>query len=85
MNLRANFKLGDYLVLVSVLVVSALIGIFYAWRDRKKKSNENYLTGNRNLDVFPVTFSLVASHLSSNTMLGVPAEVYMLVSIVLIG
>lgn len=47
-----------------------MIGVFYAIKDRKKSNNQEYLTGNRNLQIFPVCMSLIASFLSSNTMLG---------------
>jgi sodium-coupled monocarboxylate transporter 8/12 len=75
-----NFSLVDYFVFALFLLSSALIGIFFAWRDRKKSSKEEFLTGGRSLDLFPVCMSLIASFLSSNTILGVPSEIYLFVS-----
>ncbi|CAM6000601.1 unnamed protein product, partial [Sphagnum balticum] len=72
-----NFSGVDYLVFVMFLSVSAFIGMFFAWKDRKKGTNQDYLTGGRKLDMFPVCMSLIASFLSSNTVLGVPSEIYL--------
>lgn len=41
-------------------------------------SSQEFLTGGRNLQVFPVAMSLSASFMSTNTILGGPAEVYSL-------
>lgn len=71
-----NFSLIDYLVFGSLLVASSLIGVFFAWKARHAKNAEHYFTGGRKLAVFPVTMSLIASFMSTNTLLGVPAEVY---------
>ena len=71
-----NFSIIDYCVFVGLLVASSFIGIFFAWRARNSQSSTGYLTGNRKLSIFPVTMSLVASFMSTNTLLGVPAEVY---------
>ncbi|XP_015795933.1 sodium-coupled monocarboxylate transporter 2 [Tetranychus urticae] len=65
----------DYLVLVALFVFSLLIGLYFAWKDRNKGTNE-FLMGGRNLSPFPVMLSLIASFLSSITVLGWPAEVY---------
>lgn len=81
---QTNFSLIDYMVFIMLLVVSSLIGVFFAWKDRKKSSNQEFLTGGRNLDMFPVCMSLIASFLSTNTILGVPSEVYLFVSFILI-
>lgn len=70
------FSVWDYLVFVGLLVASSLIGVFFAWRGRKNPSSDQFFTGNRKLGLFPVTMSLVASFMSTNTLLGVPAEVY---------
>lgn len=74
--LNKNFSIVDYLVFVSLLVASSFIGIFFAWQGRRSVSNREFLTGNRQLGMFPVTLSLVASFMSTNTLLGLPAEVF---------
>lgn len=75
-----NFTPVDYLVFTSLLVASSLIGVYFWFKDRKSASNADYLVGGRNLAIFPVAMSLAASFMSTNTILGVPSEVYMLVS-----
>ncbi|XP_064468934.1 sodium-coupled monocarboxylate transporter 2-like [Ornithodoros turicata] len=68
------FVAADYCVLVIVLLISSLIGVFFAWKDRKSVNNKDFLVGNRQLQVFPVTMSMMASFLSAISMLGLPAE-----------
>lgn len=77
-DLRNNFHFVDYAVFAFFLLCSAMIGVVFGWRSRKSTDNKEFLTGNRNLPMFPVVMSLAASFMSTNTMLGVPAEIYML-------
>ena len=65
----------DYLVLGISLGMSAMIGIFFAWKDRNSSSNE-YLMGNRSLPTIPVALSLTTSFISAVTVLGTPVEFY---------
>ena len=74
--LSTQFSIVDYLVFIGLLVVSSFIGVFFWWKSRNNASNSEFLTGNRQLGAFPVTLSLVASFMSTNTILGTPAEVY---------
>ena len=70
------FSIWDYIVFISLLLSSSLIGVFFAWRARNAKNSDHFFTGGRKLDIFPVTMSLVASFMSTNTLLGLPAEVF---------
>ncbi|KAM7308971.1 sodium-coupled monocarboxylate transporter 1-like [Ixodes scapularis] len=72
----SSFGLLDYLVLVGFLVLSSAIGIYFAWTDRAEQSNRTFLTANKQLGWLPVSLSLMASFLSSNNILGFPAEVF---------
>ncbi|XP_028966362.1 sodium-coupled monocarboxylate transporter 1 [Galendromus occidentalis] len=72
----AQFALLDYLVLLGFLLVSTLIGVYFAWKDRRSTSNKTFLTGNKELGWVPVSFSMMASYLSSIAILGLPSEVY---------
>ena len=74
--LEKVFGLWDYVVFVGLLVSSTFIGIYFAWKGRHAKTSEHFFTGGRKLAIFPVTMSLVASFMSTNTLLGVPAEVF---------
>lgn len=78
MIVKNNFSANDYGVFALFLLMSASIGLFFGWKDRKSKDSKNYLTGDRSLAIFPVVLSLAASFMSTNTILGVPAEVYTL-------
>lgn len=71
-----KFGIPDYVIFVLTLVISAGIGLFYAWRDKRRQSTENFLLGGRQMSIFPVTLSLMASFLSAVLVLGVPTEIY---------
>ena len=77
-SLVNTFGVLDYAVFALFLLSSALIGLYFGWKGRKSTDNKDFLTGNRNLAMFPVVMSLAASFMSTNTTLGVPAEVYTL-------
>ncbi|XP_054159523.1 sodium-coupled monocarboxylate transporter 1-like [Oppia nitens] len=76
MAISAEFSIVDYLVFGLLLAISSAIGIYFWFSARKRVSSDEFLTGNRQLGVFPVTLSLVATFMSTNTLLGLPAEVY---------
>ncbi|XP_053271041.1 sodium-coupled monocarboxylate transporter 1 [Pleuronectes platessa] len=67
---------ADYLVFALLLVVSAAIGIFYAWVSRGQQNSRDFLTGGRRLTALPVSMSLTASFMSSTTLLANPVDVY---------
>ena len=46
--LKNNFSLVDYAVFGLMLALSALIGFYYAYTDRKKTSTDEFLLGGRN-------------------------------------
>lgn len=75
--MMASFNVVDYLVFISSLIIFSLIGVFFAYKNRHRKSNAEFLFGSRRLDVGPVCFSLMASFLSAGTILGYPAEIYL--------
>lgn len=68
------FHAADYCVLVAVLGLSSFIGVYFAWKGRRSTNNKEFLVGNRQLQVFPVTMSIMASFLSAIAILGVPSE-----------
>ncbi|KAK8759657.1 hypothetical protein V5799_002711 [Amblyomma americanum] len=72
----AHFAVLDYVVLVVFLLLSAGIGVFFAWRDRRSNTNKQFLTGNKELGWLPVSMSMMASYLSSIGILGLPSEVF---------
>lgn len=74
----------DYAVFVAMLVCCSCVGLYFGYEDhmkskRSKKNRRNslidveaidYLMGGRNMKVFPVAMSLVASFVSGITLLG---------------
>jgi hypothetical protein len=54
-----RFGLADYLVFVSMLLVCALIGVYFGFCTGKVSEAE-YLMGGRNMQTFPVALSLIA-------------------------
>lgn len=54
-----HFKWQDYLVCGVMLLISAAIGIFYAWK-RKEASTNEILMGGRKMATFPMAMSLLA-------------------------
>lgn len=71
----AYFGLVDYIVFVALFLVSLAIGIYFAVVDRKSPDPEQYLMGGRKLSLLPVALSITVSVVSTNTLLGAPAEV----------
>ncbi|XP_060701181.1 sodium-coupled monocarboxylate transporter 1-like [Hemiscyllium ocellatum] len=71
-----EFTAGDYVVFVLMLFISALIGIYQAFKARGQQSNVQFLLGNRELRALPVALSLASSFMSAITVIGTPVEVY---------
>ncbi|XP_072277638.1 sodium-coupled monocarboxylate transporter 2 [Pyxicephalus adspersus] len=70
-----NFAVWDYVVFAALLVISASIGVFFAIKERKKKTSNEFLIGGRQMTCGPVALSLTASFMSAITVLGTPSEV----------
>ncbi|XP_069013082.1 sodium-coupled monocarboxylate transporter 1 [Embiotoca jacksoni] len=71
-----SFAAADYVVFALMLLVSAAVGVYYAWTDRGHRSSGDFLMGGRALTALPVSLSLTASFMSAITVLSNPAEVY---------
>ena len=71
-----TFNLADYLIFVLTLVISAAIGIYYGWKDRKRQSATEVLLGGRRMGTLPVALSMMATFLSGVMVLGVPTEIF---------
>ncbi|NXJ92598.1 SC5A8 protein, partial [Corythaixoides concolor] len=70
------FTVWDYVVFAAMLVVSAIIGIYYAFAGGGQKTSKDFLMGGRSMNALPVALSLTASFMSAVTVLGTPAEIY---------
>ncbi|XP_063925469.1 sodium-coupled monocarboxylate transporter 2-like [Zophobas morio] len=73
---QLSFSWYDYIFFFVMLGVSALIGVYFGCFGTKQSSADEYLMGNKNMKVFPISVSLVASHVSGVTLLALPADVY---------
>lgn len=71
-----GFSVWDYVVFAAMLLVSAAIGIYYAFAGGGQKTSKDFLIGGRSMHAFPVALSLTASFMSAVTLLGTPAEIY---------
>ncbi|XP_017035658.1 putative sodium-dependent multivitamin transporter [Drosophila kikkawai] len=71
-----TFDAWDAAVLISILVISALIGIYYRYTGGKQKTTQEYLMANQSMTTFPVSFSLMASFMSAISLMGVSNESY---------
>ncbi|KAK3863994.1 hypothetical protein Pcinc_030258 [Petrolisthes cinctipes] len=72
---RMTFSPLDYAVFSVMLLLSLLVGLYFAVRSRHK-ANEEFLVGNRSLTCFPVSMSLVVTYISAIAIQGTPAEAY---------
>lgn len=63
-----KFGMPDYLVFVLMLVICALIGVYFGFFEKKpaKQCDEesDYLVGGRQMKVVPITMSLIARYVS---------------------
>lgn len=62
-----KFGMPDYLVFVVMLVICALIGVYFGFIEKKpaKQCDEesDYLVGGRQMRVVPITMSLIARYM----------------------
>ena len=75
-----RFGKADYAVFISMLVCCSMVGLYFGYKDHMKHKKHlkhrrgsealDYLMGGRNMQVFPVAMSLVASFVSGITLLG---------------
>ncbi|NWS60081.1 SC5A8 protein, partial [Chunga burmeisteri] len=71
-----HFTVWDYVVFAAMLLVSAVIGVYYAFVGGGQKTSKDFLMGGRSMSALPVALSLTASFMSAVTVLGTPAEIY---------
>ncbi|XP_010017198.1 PREDICTED: sodium-coupled monocarboxylate transporter 2 [Nestor notabilis] len=71
-----KFVSWDYVVFAGLFLVCASIGVFFAVKERKKKTSKEFLVGGKQMTCGPIAFSLTSSFMSAVTVLGTPSEVY---------
>ncbi|KAH8366179.1 hypothetical protein KR093_009954 [Drosophila rubida] len=72
---KATFSGIDYFILLSMLVVSLGIGIFYGFFQTGGSSSDEFLLGSE-MNILPVTLSLTTSFITAIELLGNPSEMY---------
>jgi len=72
---KATFSGIDYFILLSMLVVSLGIGIFYGFFETGGTSSDEFLLGS-GMNLLPVTLSLTTSFITAIELLGNPSEMY---------
>ncbi|KAF5288204.1 hypothetical protein FQA39_LY03972 [Lamprigera yunnana] len=70
------FKWVDYVLFFLTLLLSFVIGVYIAVYKNKDRTTSEYSLGSRSMSFFPIGLSLVSSHVSGNTLIAVPAEIY---------
>lgn len=72
---KATFSAYDYTVLLSMLVISLGIGVFYGFFKKSGSSSDDFLLGS-GMTLFPITLSLTTSFITAIELLGNPSEMY---------
>lgn len=73
---QLTFGWTDYTLFSGLLGVSVLIGVYFGCFEKKQDNTTEYLLGGKTMSFFPIAMSLIASHISGVSLLGIPAEVY---------
>ncbi|XP_054711313.1 putative sodium-dependent multivitamin transporter [Uloborus diversus] len=66
----------DYIVIAVMLLISSGIGVYFRFSGGKQKTTQEFLMAGRDMAVWPVAFSVMASGKSAITYLGVPSDMY---------
>ncbi|XP_050704575.1 sodium-coupled monocarboxylate transporter 1-like isoform X4 [Eriocheir sinensis] len=72
-----RFKTTDWAVFSLMLVASAIIGLYTAFRNRNWATTHNYLIGGGNMPPLAVALSLMGGWISAISILGNATEVYL--------
>lgn len=76
MERQKFFGTADYIIFALTLLLSSAIGIYFAYRQRKKLSSNEYLRAGKSVPRFPLFVSMVASHFSAIGLIGTPSGIY---------
>jgi len=74
--MQSSLQWPDYLILVSFLVISLVIGLYHSMTGGRQKTTEEFIMADRRLQVLPTAISLVVSYQSAIMVLGYTAEMY---------
>jgi len=77
MAVDQRFSVVDYVVFAVMLLLSALIGIWYGCGPGgRQNTTAEYLLGDRQMKSWPIAISILVSFLSAISLLGLPGEIY---------
>lgn len=77
---KKYFDAIDYVVFAIMLVVSALIGVYFAFFAKvKQNTTSEYLMGGKTMGIFPISMSLIARYVELLTLLSQKMSNYKLV------
>ncbi|XP_064614602.1 LOW QUALITY PROTEIN: sodium-coupled monocarboxylate transporter 1-like [Liolophura sinensis] len=76
MSVDRVFGPWDYVVFGIVLIVSAGIGLFYAFTGGKQRTTKEFLMADRNMRLLPIAISILVSFISAIMILGTAAEMH---------
>ncbi|XP_078483824.1 LOW QUALITY PROTEIN: sodium-coupled monocarboxylate transporter 1-like [Ciona intestinalis] len=71
-----EFGTVDLIVFSASLLLTFLVGGYYAYKARRDDSVANYYFGNRKIPPIPLELSLAVTYISALTIIGVPTETY---------
>ncbi|XP_078483735.1 sodium-coupled monocarboxylate transporter 1-like isoform X1 [Ciona intestinalis] len=76
MDVSREFGTVDLIVFSASLLLTFLVGGYYAYKARRDDSVANYYFGNRKIPPIPLGLSLAVTYISALTMIGIPTETY---------
>ncbi len=74
---EGSFQWLDYTLFSGILLMSLGVGIWSAYTSRHQKTAQQFLMGNKDLKLVPITISIFMSFASAITVLGMTAEMYL--------
>jgi len=75
-DIASTFSPVDYVLFFLVFILSLAVGLYHAFSGGRQQTTDEYLMGNRQMGLLPITLSLCVSVVSATTLLGAPAEVF---------
>ncbi|XP_015913603.1 putative sodium-dependent multivitamin transporter isoform X2 [Parasteatoda tepidariorum] len=73
---KLTLTFADYIVIGAALVISSIIGLLFQFINNGN-TNKEYLLAGRNMPVFPVILSTMATFMSATTLMGIPVDTYL--------
>ncbi|XP_071480946.1 sodium-coupled monocarboxylate transporter 2-like, partial [Diadema antillarum] len=71
-----QFSVWDYVVFAAMLLASAAIGVYAALTGGRQRTADEFLLGDRKVNILPVALSMTVSFISAISVIGSPGDVY---------